>query len=432
MRHFRHGRIPAVSSIAFALLIAASATPTAAATSPDASQGAPLGVLAVIPLNTDLASHSTYDGSNGNLYIPSDSGSGSNGTLSVISTSNNSLFASVSLGVEPGVPVVDSWDGDVYIPNFMSSFVTVVSGVANQVVGTIQTQGGSAGMAFDPENGDLYVPSGGQTGLAPAVLEVISGATDVVVTSVTIGWYPTTAIYDGADGNLYVLDRSTCVGQASPNEVTVVSTRNDSGFANVSIGDAGLTGSPAMLDPSNGVLYVALAGGVSVVSTISNQVEATFSTPGEEPGFVDWQGNVYLYQPGFPANFTVLLGSSNTVSSSFTIGNSFWGLTYDPSRGVVFTGGFSLNVTSVSAHRQIESIPTSGLAGYWFPPTYVPGTGDLYGVVQGPDTSVVVIDNVPLGASGSSSTNLFLLVGVALLGAAGGALAMFVVMRRRR
>jgi hypothetical protein len=418
-------------SLVLASLVLVTATPLPAAANPNPTASPSFGVVAIIPLTTDLAALSTYDPANGDLYVPcqSNPGLGTNGTLRVISVASDSVIASDALGSEPGVPVVDSWNGDVYISNYGDNFTTVISGTSNEVVGTIRTEGGSVGIAFDPGNGDLYVPGGGR-GLSPGIVDVISGSTNSVVASIPIGWYPSYAIYDGANGNLYVADRSSANGLTGPNEVTVISTANNRAVANVTVGEMSSAFGSVMLDASNADLYVASGGGTAVVSTTTNTVLASFPRGG--PGFVDLQGNVYLYQPGFPANFTVVSGFSNTVTSTFTIGNSFWGLTYDPNQGVIFSGGFSLNVTSVETHRQIETISSTGIRGWWFQPTYVPGNGDLYGVVQGGDTSVVVIGNVSTTTSSSPSTDPLLLTGVALLGAAAGALVTFVVSRRRK
>jgi DNA-binding beta-propeller fold protein YncE len=431
MRRLGRGPVLVAGSIVLACLVLVAAAPLSVAATSTTNTSTSLGVIATVQLDTDLAGLSTYDPANGNLYVPCEGnpGPGSNGTLRVISTANNSVVASGTLGSEPGVPVVDPWNGDIYIPNYGSSFVSVVSGASNQVVGAIRTESGPGGIALDAGNGDLYVPSGGQGGQPPGVVDVVSGSTNAIVATIPIGWYPSTALYDGANGNLYVLDRDSYVGETSPNEVTVISTSTDTAFANVTSGDPDHSLGSEMLDPLNADLYVGAGGGTIAVSTTTNEVVATF--PRGEPGFVDAQGNVYLYQPGFPANFTVVTGSSNTVSTTFTIGNSFWGLTYDPSRGLIFSGGFSLNVTSVETHSQIETIPYSGFQGYWFPPTCVPN-GDLYGVVQGSDTYMAVIGNIPPAAPGSSSADPLLLAGVALLGAAAGALVTFVVTRRRK
>src|SRR6267143_1768864 len=94
-----------------------------------------------------------FDPMNGDVYVANFNSR----TVSVISGSSNTVVANVTVGSHPSAMAVDTADGDVYVANFWAGTVSVISGSTNQVVATVTVGPGPVAVAFDPVNGEIYV-----------------------------------------------------------------------------------------------------------------------------------------------------------------------------------------------------------------------------------------------------------------------------------
>ena len=79
-----------------------------------------------------------------------------------------------------------------YVVNHESDTVSVIDGKTNTVIGSpIPVGDHSSGIAFNPNNGDLYVANGGPTTGCCGTVSVIEGKTNTVIGSPTpVGFFP--------------------------------------------------------------------------------------------------------------------------------------------------------------------------------------------------------------------------------------------------
>jgi len=173
----------------------------------------------------------TFDPTNGYVYF------GSNGTnLTAVNGATNGIVAQIFLGpyASPATPnYVGGTVNDVYAPVISTDpppdNVSVISGATNLVVKYLSTGGNSYPTTgvYDSANGYLYVPAMG-TGLKSHVT-VIDTATNLVVATIPVGGFPSTPAYDPADGDIYVPNTY------SSNNLTIISAATDTGVGSIPI-----------------------------------------------------------------------------------------------------------------------------------------------------------------------------------------------------
>ncbi len=93
------------------------------------------------------------DESTGNVYVANNSA----GTVSVIDTATDTVFATLAVGGEPSGVIVDSVNGFAYVSNFALDIVHVINTSTNIEVGTIAVGNGPDGMEIDADTGSLWV-----------------------------------------------------------------------------------------------------------------------------------------------------------------------------------------------------------------------------------------------------------------------------------
>lgn len=408
-------------------------------------------VIKTIPINALDAFSVTYDGANGNLYVPGFVSPLVNGSLSVISGVTNALVATPEVGWEPGAATVDYQNGNVYVPNFDpgcfncgANFwqappnVTVISGATDSAVASIKTSGNPSDVTYDPGNGNLYVSNNDMNEAGNGSVSVVSGSNDRVGGTIPVGALPVSAFYDPFNSDLYVMDQRPYVGNDFPNDLTVVSGTNDTVIASIPL--LGVTMGGLVLDNENGDLYAGGANGLTVISSSSDTVVRILPINGGLPSFVDAKGNVYVLQPGSAAKVAVINGSSNTIASTFSIGDAE-GITYNPTTGEIYSSETCclhqptlVNVTSLTSEKLVESIQVA-CCGFVASSAYDPGNGDIYAMVDGPYTFVAVIGNASTSPASSSSSTVSLADGLGIgftIGVVATVGTVLLLARRRR
>jgi YVTN family beta-propeller protein len=154
-------------------------------------------VVATVAVGTDPDSLA-YDSDNGEIYV-SNWGS-SNVTL--ISGATNMVVASVPVAPNPDSLAYDSGRGEVFVAALDS--VDVISDTSNHVVATVPVGDGSEGwgsIAYDDKAGELFV-----TNWNSATVSVISDIIDQVVETVTVGSVPSSVAYDPSNGDAYIVN----------------------------------------------------------------------------------------------------------------------------------------------------------------------------------------------------------------------------------
>ncbi|EQD45270.1 YVTN beta-propeller repeat-containing protein, partial [mine drainage metagenome] len=231
--------------------------------------------------------------------------------------SGTTVVANVPVGAGPVALAYDSENGDLYVVNEVSDNVSVISGTT--VVANVPVGAGPVALAYDSENGDLYVVNELSDNVS-----VISGTT--VVASLPVGVGPDAVAYDSGNGYIYVANcGALACGGVVPyypryiGNVTVIS--GTTAVASIPIG----LGSDAMVyDSGNGYVYVATCGGL-----------------GTDCGRVPPPSPLYI------GNVTVISGT--TAVTTVEIGFSPVAIAYDDGNGYVYVAlANSDNVSVIS------------------------------------------------------------------------------------
>ncbi len=237
-------------------------------------------------------------------------------TLSVIYTSNFSMFKNITITVP--------WDVAI-TPNGQYAYVTgnagvsVVSTSSNSVVATISTTYATWGIAITP-NGQ-YVYAGSATN---GVIYVISTSSNSIIATISTS-SPSRDIAITPNGQyVYVVS----------NGVLVISTFSNSVVATI----PGISGYGVAITPNGQYAYVAnsASNSVSVISTSSNSVISTIPVGVDPRGLALTPNGQYvyvvnLYDNDLHGNISVISTSSNSVITTIlgTPENSA-GISYGP------------------------------------------------------------------------------------------------------
>lgn len=132
----------------------------------------------------------TYASSNQDLYVTAPGTGCSGNTVAVVSTVSDSFVTSITVGPCPGWPAYDPANGDVYVPNSAGDNVTIISTASNSVIGSVNltsaatpTGGGPGAVFYDPSNGYLYVSISSMDTVA-----VLSGVPSASGSTIATSW----------------------------------------------------------------------------------------------------------------------------------------------------------------------------------------------------------------------------------------------------
>lgn len=289
-----------------------------------------------------------YDDQNGNIYVSN----WATQNLTVLSGATDRAIASIDLkGVKAFGVAYDSANGDLYVVNNAGTNLTVVSGATNQVVGVVNgLSGGGVSVAYDSANQDLYATCG-------YYLCVVNGTTNTLVTLITVSnpgpvWG---VAYDDANQRIY----ATALSGAP---VSVID-----GATNTVIFTFPAGGTPAGVtyDGANGDLYVSDSGTsqVSVINADTYAQVATVSVPGTPWGIAYASDNGNIYVPDDSSQLTVVSGATNTVVGAVPVGASTnpFGVAYDPANGKVYSINSAGSSVPVISTLSSTSAPTGAI-----------------------------------------------------------------------
>jgi YVTN family beta-propeller protein len=218
--------------------------------------------------------------------------------------------------------------------------VTETSPTQGFVVATISVGNSPRGIAFNPNNGNLYVANA-----LDGTVTVINGTTNTVVATIPVGVNPIDIAFNPNNGNLYVTN-------FVDNTVTVIN-----GATNTVVGTpipVGLTPNDIAFNPNNGNLYVtnSFDGTVSVINGTTNTVVATIPV-GVFPrdiAFNPNNGNLYVTNSGTSNTVTVIDGATNTVvGTPIQVGRGPGGIAFNPNNGNLYvTNNFDRTVSVIA------------------------------------------------------------------------------------
>lgn len=231
-------------------------------------------------------------------------------SVSVISTSTNEVVATVSLSsldceAPPGEQVGIAWDGadgEVYVVTNQcdADIVGVIPTLSDTIVGTVPVGISPDGIAYDPVNGNLYVTNWGSSNIT--IISTGATGTTPSLSSTVVSPASTTL----APGKSQAFSASaTCSSGSCPNGLAYAwSLSNKLGTLSASLGAA----TTFTAGSATGTTTLALAASLNGVTKWSN-VTITITAPStgkssssSSPGFLGLSGDTgYLLVAGIAA-----------------------------------------------------------------------------------------------------------------------------------
>lgn len=313
--------------------------------------------------------------------------------------------ATIPVGSDPIALSYDNTTGDVFVTNYGSNDVSVISDTTNTVVATVKVGGSPQGMTYDPAASEVLV-----TNWASDTVSVISTANNTLVGTVDVGIAPLSVLYESGNQSVYVMNTQS-------DNVTVIR-------GTAVLGSVSLPGNPgyAAYNGRNGYVYVSIES-TSSVCAISGITVVGCVNVGSDPTFITYDGgngDVYVTNSGSD-NVSVISGTAVIASVSLvtsdiprapvgsgaiepTVGGNPdqpalrgpWFSAYDPNDGYVYvTNRNTASVTSISGTSVV------GVVHVGTDPSFVTvdsGNGYVY-VLNGGSANVSVIRNVSLVGS---------------------------------
>ena len=123
-------------------------------------------------------------------------------TVAVIDSATNTVAHRVTVGAGANAVAYDPDNGDLYVSDYASDAVSVIDGTTDRIVATLGVGTSPDALAYDPLDHDVYVAESGNT------LTVIDAATNTVTGTVTVGRGPFAVAYDAADQDIYVTNNT--------------------------------------------------------------------------------------------------------------------------------------------------------------------------------------------------------------------------------
>src|SRR5256712_86393 len=291
------------------------------------------------------------------------------------------VIATIPVGDYPFGVAYDSGNGYVYVANYNSNNVSIISGTT--VVATIPVGGGPSGVAYDSGNGYVYVAN-----LVSNNVSVISGTT--VVATVSVGGNPGGVGYDSGNGYVYVANHFS-------DNVSVID--GTTVVATIPVGSVPLG---VAYENANGYVYVAnaLSDTVSVISTTAQLFLVTFTESGlpyGSPWSVTLDGLVNR------STTPTITFSEPNGTHAYAVGRvTGYAAYYDPfpsSGSVVVNGGPPSVVISFTANTKGGTVVATVPVGYYpVGAGYDAGNGHVY-VANFVSNSVSVIDGTTVVAT---------------------------------
>jgi YVTN family beta-propeller protein len=213
----------------------------------------------------------TYSSRTGYLFVTNYN----SGTVSVVSNSTLSTVATIPVGQCPSGVVYDGAKNEIAVANSCSSSISIIDATSYSQITTIALGGNPASIGYDRVNGEFFA-AGSSSGNHPLMMgagsgsvSVINDTTNQVVATITVGNAPAGIAYDELTGDAYVSNQGN-------NSLSVISAASNTVVGTIAVGTSP---SAVAIDYStNEVAVTNTASGT--VSIINASTFATVATVG--------------------------------------------------------------------------------------------------------------------------------------------------------
>ncbi len=322
-----------------------------------------------------------YDNSTGDVLALT--GNNTQGFLTQIAPTNESIVGSIPVGVGPYAVLSDGQTGQVFVSNYASNNLTVISGLNGSSaanVTSVPVGYAPTAMVLDPV--DLTVQT-----LLPWQNEVVgvSLLSDQVVSNPILGIGASGIAVDPASGQLFV-------GDADSNRVTVLSGANYSVDARL---QAGLYPTAFAYDTARQEMVVMNAGD-PYVTFVNASTDAEVWNATTEFGMTSIAYDGGQHEIFYTTNLLNWVSeiSDATYVQNFSLGTAVdpIGVTYDPGRGEVFVAQAGNDQVLILNDSNDSVVATVGVGSAPVAMAYDPATSQVF-VVNSAGWNVSVISD---------------------------------------
>ena len=271
---------------------------------------------------------------------------------------------SVTIPVRGTIPygiAYNSANNNMYVANFGSSTVSIISGSTDSVIATILVGRFPIWIAYAPPNNKLYV-----TNLGSSDVYVINGATNRVIKNIPVGNRPFGIAYNPSNNNVYVAN-------AFDGTVSVINTSSDTVVSTIELVNI-VSPPPAIINPlffayypANVAMYVGAIGLVSVINSVSNaDVKDSRIPPPDETsvamGLAYNNNNTQVYVSAYQSNSVIRINpdTNGFEGTAIPVGMNPVCIVYNPTNENMYVANYGSNTVSVigPTNSVIAAIPT--------------------------------------------------------------------------
>lgn len=257
--------------------------------------------------------------------------------VSVISTANNSVAATIAVGLNPFGVCISHNNKYVYVANIVSNSVSVINIAQNTLSATIQVGTSPYSICTSPDDTRLYVVNNQDNSIS-----VVNTATNTVSSTIQVSASPY-AIAISPDGSRVYVAHNIM----SNSKITVINTSNNQIVTTIPIAVApdGIT-----VSPNGSSVYASNVGSnsVTVINTSTNKVSKVIPVGSSPEGITISPDGSKVYTANYNSNnVSVISTVSNSVVSTIPVGSGPTGIFASPNGESVYVTNDNDNTVSV-------------------------------------------------------------------------------------
>jgi YVTN family beta-propeller protein len=357
-----------------------------------------------VPRSSDLPSLEAYDPETNEIFVESFYA----GVIDVLSGSSNKVVATIDAGEYANTLTWDSWSNNICFGLQTYDEVSIANASTDLIQRTVGIGFEPLAMAADPVNGNLFVTGTNSTGAA--WIAVLNGSSGVLQNSFPFAstWFPVAGpngiAYDPGNGQFYI--PSIPLGNPSPTRgnLTIVDAASMSIVRNVSLR---FPPSSIVYAPSDGEFYLGNQTGdnLRVFDPITDKLGRSVALP-NTPMMLAYDSVAQRIYVGIEGNVSVVSTVSNKTIATFPVLRNPSGLAFDPVDNDVYVSDYVWNNVSVVHATNYKVVANALLGTAPYNMAFDSANGDLYVadllssqliVVNG--TTNRIVGFVPLGTT---------------------------------
>jgi len=337
-----------------------------------------------------------------------------------------SLTTTIATHVTPVGVVYDPAMHEIFVSNYDSGDIQVISDSTNTQIADITALGQYAGppynLAYDSAKGEIWVAdASGAYAISDSTNQVVANVT----TNAPSSWGTLTqAVYDQNTGEVFI-SYSDFTGASTP-YIQVISDSSNTVIANITQAVTGIVDdsakseifAPQYLDSSGSI-----SGNVYVISAKTNTITNTIpigGIPGLE-AYDSGKGEIFVAnqvynssaQNSYSSVIEVISDGTNKVTTTIDLPASVspGPMAYNPNKGEIYINdGASVAIISDKTNKVVGTVNTNGVGSSSGGIAYDSGTSTIYAVnnpgsTSGSMGSLAVISDPSSGSSPTSSAS---------------------------